>query len=160
MATLASKPLMAAGSGPYVQIAVICETFIKGEQSHALSLINIIEGIGVGGDDPQQMPPTTIGPPLKLVVNLWAGGTRGRYTLKLRPEAPSGLQDDMIEIGSVQFSGDAGVDTIVPMPSYEFTEEGIYWFDVLLVTPGEVDGQLLTRISFKVDYQPVVTLRR
>jgi hypothetical protein len=144
-----------------VQIAVICETFIKGEQTHALSLINVVEGITLGGPDPRAIPSATIGPPLKLVINLWAGSTRGRYMLKLRPEAPSGIQDDEIEIVSFQFAGEGdGKDTIVPMPSYEFSEEGMYWFDVLLAQADEAGGQLLTRIPFKVDYQQTVTLPR
>jgi len=149
-------------SGPYVQIAVLCETFIKGEQSHALSLINIIEGVTVAGDGPN-MPPAKVGPPLKLVINLWAGSARGRYSLKLRPEAPSGLQDDLIEVAQPNFGAPGtglGLDHIVPMPEYEMTEEGTHWFDVLLTPVGEDDGQLLTRIPFVIAYQPTVTLRR
>jgi hypothetical protein len=147
-----------ASSGPYVQTAVLCETFIKGEQSHALSLINIIEGIGVAGTDPREMPHTTIGPPLKIVINLWAGQAKGRYSLKLRPEAPSGLQGDLIELVLVQFAAPTGlgVDTIMPMPPYEITEEGTHWFDVILTAPGEEEGELLTRIPFTVQYQPAV----
>lgn len=153
---------MAATGGPYVQAAVLCETFIKGEQSHALSLINVIEGIGVAGPDPKEMPPTTIGPPLKLVINLWAGSARGRYSLKLRPVAPSGLEDDVIDVGFVEFGGVAGglgVDTILAFPGYEFTEPGAYWFDVLLTEIGEDDGQVLTRVPFTIQYQPGVTIR-
>jgi hypothetical protein len=147
---------MAADTGgPYVQVAALCETFIRGEQSHALSLINILEGITVGGLDPDEMPPVTIGPPLKLVINLWAGRTRGRYSLKLRPEEPSGLQGDLISLGPLQFAdtGARGVDAILPMPSYEITEEGITWFDVLFGGKGQ-DDRLLTRIPFSVAYQP------
>jgi hypothetical protein len=142
-------------SGPYVQVAVICETFIKGAQSGALSVINVLEGITVTGSDPDEMPPVTIGPPLKLVINLWAGQTRGRYSLKLRPEEPSGLQGDPITIGPLQFgdTGARGVDAILPMPSYDFTEEGLHWFDVLFGGKGQED-RLLTRIPFGVTYQP------
>ena len=147
---------MATGSsGPHVQVAVICETFIKGAQSGALSLINILEGITVGGSDPDEMPPVTIGPPLKLVINVWAGQARGRYSLKLRPEEPSGVQGDLMTLGAIQFTdvGARGVDTIMPMPDFEITEEGITWFDVLFSGKGQGD-QLLTRIPFAVVYQP------
>ena len=144
-----------SSGGPYVQVAVLCETFIKGAQSGALSLINIIEGITVGGTDPDEMPPFTLGPPLKLVVNLWAGQTKGRYSLKLRPEEPSGLQGDPINLGPIQFAdtGARGVDAILPMPSYEVTEEGTYWFDVLFAGK-EQEDLMLTRIPFSVVYQP------
>jgi hypothetical protein len=153
--------MSASSGGPYVQLAVLCEAFIKGEQSHALSLINIVEGITVAGAEPQ-MPPARIGPPLKIIINLWAGAARGRYSLKLRPETPSGLQDDPLELGPVNFGtpgGGLGVDTIREMPEYELTEEGTYWFDVFLTAVGEDEGQFLTRIPFIISYQPTVVLR-
>jgi hypothetical protein len=147
--------------GPYVQIAAICETFIKGEQSHALSLINIVEGWSGAGPE-SEMPSAHIGAPLKLVINLWAGQARGRYSLKLRQEAPSGIQDDPIDIAEVQFNEltGLGVDTILQMPEYDFTEQGTYWFDVLLGDPGDGDGELLTRIPFSISYRQTVTIRR
>jgi hypothetical protein len=154
---------LASNSGPYVQTAVLCETFIKGEQTHALSIINVIEGIGLAGPERDLPEGTSIGPPLKLIINLWAGRALGRFFLKLRPEAPSGIQDEAVDLGEVQFSGGAGasgVDTIVPMPRYEFTEAGTYWFDVLLSSGDDDDLQLLTRIPFTVTYQQTVNLRR
>ena len=138
--------------GPYVQIAVLCETFIKGAQTGALSLINIVETVNVAGSDPREMPPAVIGPPLKIVINLWAGRAQGRYDLKLTPWAPSGLQGNPIDLGSIQFTGTPGVDTIVPMPPYELSEEGPYWFDVVLAAPGDDEGQTLTRIPVNVKY--------
>ena len=46
------------------------------------------------------------------------------------------------------------------MPPYEFTEEGTYWFDVLLApADGGGDLQLLTRIPLIVTYQPGVSIR-
>ena len=148
---------MAVGdSGPHVQVAVLCETFIRGAESGALSLINVIEGITVAGSDPDEMPPVTIGPPLKLVINLWAGQAKGRYSLKLRPEAPSGLQGDVIELGPIHFGAAAqglGVDAIRMMPQHEMSEEGTHWFDVLFGGRDQED-RMLTRIPFTVTYQP------
>lgn len=43
---------------------------------------------------------------------------------------------------------------IVPMPEYEITEEGTYWFDLLFSPGGEQDDRLLTRLPFTVVYQP------
>jgi hypothetical protein len=84
------------------------------------------------------------------------------YSPKLRQEAPSGIQDDPIDIAEVQFSEftGLGIDTIVPMPEYDLDEQGTYWFDVLLGHPGDSDGQLLTRIPFTLTYRQTVTLRR
>ena len=139
-----------ANGGPYVQVAVLCETFIKGAQSGNLSLINLIEGMTIVGTD-DEIPSLKIGPPLKLVIGLWAGTTRGRYPLSLRPEAPSGLQGELIKLPPVHFRGAMGADTILPMPEYEITEEGTTWFDVLF-SPGGDEDDLLTRIPFSVAY--------
>lgn len=59
------------------------------------------------------MPPFTIGAPLKLVIGLWAGQAKGRYSLKLRPEEPSGIQGELINLPPLQFTdtGARGVDT-------------------------------------------------
>ncbi len=145
-----------ANGGPYVQIAALCQTFIRGAESGQLSLINIVEGATVVGEDPDEMPSLTIGPPLKLIINLFAGQTKGRYSLSLRPEAPSGLQGDLIKLPQARFSGQGpnGVNIIVPMPGYEITEEGTYWFDLLFSPGSGQDDRLLTRLPFTVVYQP------
>lgn len=145
-----------SNGGPYVQTAVLCNTFIRGAETGQLSLINIIEGATVTGLDPDEMPSLTIGPPLKLIINLFAGQTKGRYALSLRPEAPSGLQGDMLRLPQARFSGQGanGVDIIVPMPEYEITEEGTYWFDLLFSPGSGQDDRLLTRLPFTVVYQP------
>jgi hypothetical protein len=68
--------MASSNGGPYVHAAVLCQTFIKGEQSHALSLINILDTVTIGGADPDEMPPVALGPggiSATLVVNLWAG---------------------------------------------------------------------------------------
>ena len=93
-----------ANGGPYVQVAALCQTFIRGAESGQLSLINVLEGMTVVGPDPDEMPPVTIGPQMKLVIGLWAGHTKGRYRLKLRPEAPSGLQGDPIDLPPLRFA--------------------------------------------------------
>jgi hypothetical protein len=140
--------------GPHVQIACFCEKIIRGAQTGSLNIINIIDGVGIVGSDPDEMPSFSLENVL-VVVNLWAGLTRGRYSLKLRPEAPSGIQGDMLEIGTLNFTGDAGIDTIRPMPPFEVTEEGVYWFDVVYSGQDKED-RVLTRIRLNVTYQPQV----
>jgi hypothetical protein len=117
-------------------------------------MINIIDGVAVVGPDPDEMPPFSIAN-LRIVVNLWAGQAKGRYALKLRPEEPSGLQGEPINLGSLNFTtAQPGIDTIRPMPPYEVTEEGKYWFDVLLSPGRGEEDRLLTRIPLTVTYQP------
>jgi hypothetical protein len=146
--------------GPYVQLALFAEKFIRGAQTGALSIINMVDAVGVRGDNPNQMPPFQM-EQLMVFVNLWAGDAKGRYEILLRPQEPSGLYGDPLDIGPVNFVPTAkGVDIARQMPPYEITEEGTTWFDVLLAPPGEDDGQLLTRIPFEINYQPTVTLRR
>lgn len=146
--------------GPHVQLALFAEKFIRGAQSGALSVINIIDGITVQGPSLNEMPPFSLGQ-VMIFINLWADKTKGRYTIKLRPQEPSGLYGDLIEIGPANFTATAlGVDIARQMPPYEITEEGTSWFDVMLVAPGDEDGQILTRIPFNVTYQPMVTLQQ
>lgn len=146
-------------SGPHVQIAAFAELFIRGAQTGALSVINIVDGVTVTGPDLNEMPPFSLGR-YKLIINLWADKAKGRYFLKLRPHEPSGLEGDPIDLTPVNFKATAlGVDHIQQAPPFEVSEEGTYWFDLLLVAPGEDDGQLLTRIPFNVQYQPGVTIQ-
>lgn len=145
------------GGGPHVQVAVFVDRFIRGAQSGSLSLINIIDGATMVGEDPNEMPPFSLGH-LTIVIGLWAGQTKGRYTVSLRPEQPSGVQGELIPLGSVNFpdTGARGVDIIQQM-SYEVSEEGTYWFDVLFSPGAGQDDRALTRIPLRVAYQPQPT---
>ena len=147
-----------ANDGPHVQLALFAEKFIRGAQSGALSVINIIDTVGVQGPNLSEMPPISMAQ-FMIFISLWADEARGRYTIVLRPQAPSGLYGDLIEIGPANFASTSlGVDIARPMAPYEISEEGTTWFDVMLVAPGDEEGQLLTRIPFNVTYQPTVTL--
>jgi len=117
---------MATGDrGPYVQVATFTEKIIQGAQSGALSVINMLDTVHVAGEDPNEMPPFQL-ENLTVVINLWAGETRGRYALKLRPELPSGIQGDPIDLGPLNFSGPGaeGIDTIRPMPPLRSRKKG------------------------------------
>jgi hypothetical protein len=139
--------------GPYVQAATFCETIIRGAETGRLSIINIIDGLTVVGPDPNNMPSVSLAN-LRVVITLWAGQAQGRYMIMLRPEVPSGLQGDLINLGSVNFSNQPGIDIALPMPPYEITEEGKYWFDVILSPGQDGEDQLLSRIPLTVQYQP------
>lgn len=136
--------------GPYVATAVFCERAIQ-ERDGVLSLIRMIDKItnalaGPSPAVPNEMPPVPVN--LTLVVVLKPGGARGRYTVKVRPEAPSGQRLPEVE-APVSFSGapDAGANLLFNVNMIA-TEEGLYWFDVLL------DEQLLTRTPLRIEYSP------
>jgi hypothetical protein len=147
---------MALGDGgPHVQTAVLCEKVLR-DANGGLSLISIVEGVAAtafGPDVPDEMPALSL-EGLFLVVTLWADKTKGRYELKVRPEAPSGIQEQPLVL-PVNFreTGNKGVDTILPMP-YTVTEEGVYWFDILFASPTGGEDRLLSRIPLNVMYQP------
>jgi len=83
-----------------------------------------------------------------ILISLKSGKARGRNTIRLRPEAPSGLKfpDQLLP---VLFEGeDRGVNLILNL-NLVVEQEGVYWFDVLL------EEQLLTRIPLRVLYQRI-----
>lgn len=139
--------------GPHVQIAAFCEKAIRA-QGGGLSLISVVEAItqtAVGPDAPDEMPPFSLDR-VTLVLTLWAGQTKGRYTIRLRPEQPSGLQREPINL-PIQFqeTGAKGVDIITQIP-FVIEEEGLYWFDVLF-SAKDLGDRLLTRIPLHVLYR-------
>ena len=73
---------------------------------------------------------------------------RGKATLKVVPNTPSGAQMPASET-SVLFEGEErGVAFVTPM-GFVANEEGLYWFDVL------INDVRLTRIPLRVIYQKI-----
>jgi hypothetical protein len=141
---------MTRSDGPFVAVATFCESVIEAKDA-TLSLIRMVDRVIVhaqGPEVPENMPPQTV--PVTLVVALKSGAARGRQTISVRPEAPSGRQLDRVEL-PVLFEGeDRGQNVIIQM-QFPVEEEGLYWFDVLL-------GQaLLTRVPLRFVYQRLQT---
>ncbi|MBI4319043.1 MAG: hypothetical protein HY675_11185 [Chloroflexi bacterium] len=139
---------MANETGPYLQVAVLCEKVLQ-EASGVLSLIRIIDRIthtSMGPGVLEEMPVVPIN--VFAVVSLKSGSARGRHTLTLRPEDPSGMK--LPEVSqSILFEGeDRGVNFVANI-ALQAKYEGLYWFDVLL------DGQVWTRMPLRVMYQQV-----
>jgi hypothetical protein len=134
-------------TGPYLAVAALCEKVIEDKQG-VLSLIRIVDRIVanvVAPDVPAAMPPIPVS--LTAVVILRSGEARGRHSLKIRLEEPSGLQQGTTEI-PVFFEGeDRGMNAVIPLQIVA-REEGLYWFDVL------VNDELLSRIPLRLIYQP------
>lgn len=138
---------MLGDKGPYLAVAVICERALQ-EQDGVISLIRVIDRITVGAsgpDVPYDMPPVPIN--FTVVIALKSGSARGRHTLKLTPEDPSGLKLNTLEM-PVHFEGeDRGANLIVQF-GLTAEMEGLYWIDAYFA------DDLLTRIPLRVIYQP------
>jgi hypothetical protein len=136
-----------ANDGPYLAMALFCERVLK-EEDGTLSFIRVVDRVTVsaqGSQVPDALP--TIGLALQMVIGLKAGRARGRGTLLVCHEAPSGLQKDIAAV-PVLFEGeDRGVNLHVEL-NFQVNQEGLHWFPVRL------DGRLITRIPLRVFYAP------
>jgi hypothetical protein len=135
-----------SSGGPYVAMATFCEKVLH-EKDGVLSIIRAIDRVmittsGVGA--PAEMPPNVINYP--IVITLRSGFAKGRFNLTLRPQSPSGKIFGQLSIG-VLLEGDDRSANIVLNAAIPLSEEGLYWFDVLL------EEQLLTRIPMRLIYQ-------
>lgn len=138
-------------------IAVLCEQAIEAKDGR-ISVINVVEQVThgrAGPDVPDEMPSFNF--QVKAVIELVGAAAKGRYTVKLRPEGPSGLQLAAREF-PVQFGQGSGVRLIGDL-QMEIVEEGPHWIDVILVKGrGDVkEEELLTRMPLNVLYQPQKT---
>lgn len=135
-------------SGPYLVAALLCEKVLQ-EKDETISVIRIIDRITLTVSalgSPETIPSTTIN--LSALISLKSGSAKGRGTVKLRVETPSGLKlpDQLLP---VLFEGDdRGVNLIIAF-NMVIDQEGVYWFDILL------DEQLFTRIPLRILYQRI-----
>lgn len=136
--------------GPFIQAAALCEQVIE-DKTGVLSLIRMVDTIThteARPDAPIDMPPVTY--PLKMVIMLKSGRSRGRHELKITPELPSGEIKHTFT-RSIQLEGEErGTNNIINM-LFTFTMEGLYWFNIYL------DDSLLSRIPMRIKYNRIVT---
>jgi hypothetical protein len=133
-------------TGPYLIMAALCERAIR-EVDNVVSVIRVadkVTGRIVGPVIPDVLPPVPVS--LTLVIMLRAGQARGSYTLRIRPEPPSGPPLAETEV-PVSFTGtpEMGANLIVNL-TMAVDQEGAYWITVLL------NDDLLTRIPLLVEY--------
>lgn len=147
-------------TGPYVAAALFCERVLQ-EGDGVLSAIRIIDQQilhALGTELPADMPPAIMS--ATLLITLKAGQTRGRYAVRVAPEAPSGEQLPAVDF-AVNFhggDGEQGINLVVPL-QMQVAQEGLYWFDVLWLDSRSeaTEPALLTRVPLRVVYQPVAT---
>jgi hypothetical protein len=141
-------------TGPHLIVAVLCERVLT-EADGVLSVIRIVDQItqtANGPEAPDQMPPFILDS-LTMLIGLRSDQARGRYGIKIRPEAPGGFQMPSAEQAIQLQSGPTGTNLIVPLV-LPISEEGVYWFDVFLTGPAPQEDRLLTRVPLEIVYQP------
>ncbi len=100
------------------------------------------------------MPPIPVQFTLLLVMK--SGGARGRYTIRLTMEAPSGEpMPTELQLPLLLEGEDRGVNMVIPV-GITAEQEGLYWFDVWFADPRvpEREQELLTRVPLRIVYQP------
>ena len=94
------------------------------------------------------MPPFPVN--LTVVIVLKSGSARGRHSIRLTVEAPSGEQLPQEASMPVLLEGEErGVNLLLNL-GFQAELEGLYWFNVHFGT----QDVLLTRIPLRVVYQP------
>jgi len=134
--------------GPYLQMAVICERVLR-EEDGVLSVIRIIDRLThtiVAREMPDPLPPVEY--TIWFALAFKSGAARGRHSLKIVQEEPSGLRRDLFE-QSIMLEGQERGANFVAEVRTKFEQEGLYWFDVFL------SDQFMTRMPFKLEYNLV-----
>jgi hypothetical protein len=129
-------------------MAVICERVLQ-EQDGVLSVIRIVDRLThtiVGREMPDPLPPVPY--TVWFALGFKSGSARGRHTLKIVQEQPSGLRTDLLE-HSIMLEGEDRGANFVAQVQAKFEQEGIYWFDVFL------SDQFMTRMPFRLTYNLV-----
>lgn len=132
--------------GPFLSVASFVDMPIE-DKTGTLSLIRMIDRSvlqSYGEGLPEEMPkrPTT----LTLVVGLKSGAARGRHTLSVKPEAPSGLKLTPMDL-PVHFEGEDRGQNFILHVNLTVEEEGLYWFDIY------VGAERLTRVPLRFLYE-------
>jgi hypothetical protein len=141
-------------TGPHLVVAALCEKVLT-EADGVLSVIRIVDRItqsATGPEAPDEMPPFILDT-LTMLVALRSDQARGRYGIKIRPEAPGGFQMPSAEQGIHLQSGPSGTNLILPLV-VPISTEGVYWFDIFLTGPAPQRERLLTRVPLEIVYQP------
>ncbi len=141
-------------TGPHLLVAALFEKVLQ-EQDGVLSAIRLIDRVTQSTTDPdapEQMPPF-LTDNLTMLVCLRSDQARGRYGIKVRPEAPGGFQLPAMEQAIQLQPGANGANLILPLV-LPITQESVFWFDVFLTGPAPQPDRLLTRVPLEVVYSP------
>jgi hypothetical protein len=142
---------MPGTDGPFLNAAILCERVLT-EVDGARSVIRIVDRIVVGampasagGAVPRDMPTTAV--QLTTLIRLISGAARGRATLRLALQNPSGMLEAPMDM-PVQFEGEDRAVVLTVNLALTLQLEGLYQVVVSL------DDELLSKIPLRVVYQP------
>lgn len=141
-----------SSAGPHVQLAVFCEKVLE-EKSGTISVVRIIDTwltTAVGPSAPAQMDPIALN--VTYVLALMAGAARGRHTITLELEEPSGLSRPLSQFDANFSNPNTGINFVFNTPLI-CEHEGVYWMNALIGFPGEQPNTLLSRTPLTVRYQ-------
>lgn len=142
-------------TGPHIAVATLCERVLT-EGDGVLSIIRIVDRLiqtATGPEPPEQMPPFLVGDrDLRMVIALKSDQARGRVTVKIVVEDPSGARIPVGESDVTLQPGNLGANFNIGL-NFAVQHEGVYWFDVLLGGPRNQQDQLMTRVPLEVVYQ-------
>jgi hypothetical protein len=136
------------GTGPHLDVAVICEDFIQ-EKDGTYSVVRLVNRLTMHDTAPE--PGTVVVLPLKLLVGFKAGGIIGPRTFSLYLDTPSGQRREFLKDCPLNFQGgDTGfVAPIQILLPYE--GDGTYWIDVIS------DHKQHSRIPLTIKYDKGVS---
>jgi len=127
---------------PYLTAAFFCEKVLE-EKNGSLSAIRIADRVEV--EEPSFELPKDVKPgfALSALVAVKSGPAKGKFTLKIVSESPSGKRSEGPVLPVTLEGGDHGQNFIVNFVMH-LGEQGVYWFDVIF------EEQVLTRIPLMV----------
>jgi hypothetical protein len=140
-------------TGPHLAAALVCERVIT-EGDGVLSIIRVVDRLiqtATGADPPDAMPPLLVNN-LSMVLALKSDQARGRFTVKVWIEAPSGRGQQLGEQDINLQPGNSGANLVIGL-QLGLEEEGVYWMDVILGGPRGQADERLTRVPLEVVYQ-------
>lgn len=135
-------------AGPYVKAALLCEQVIEGKDN-VLSLIRVVDRVihtAIGPEAPSEMP--AVQHRLKLVIMLISGDALGRHEVRVDVRQPSGLLQPGPTI-TVRMEAPNRGHNIVLDSTFQFSQEGPYWFEVYF----DDQTEPLTKTPLEVIYQ-------
>lgn len=137
------------GDGPFLQTAMICERVLQ-EQDGVVSAIRVIDRIFfILGPDGQPLNPKH---PITFLIMFKSGAARGRYSVQVEREQPSGHKSGPLFEAPVLCEGEERGVNLIVNATFEPEQEGLYWFDVLF------EGKRITRIPLRAVFQPIPTV--
>jgi hypothetical protein len=131
-------------TGPYIQIAVLCEKVLQENTGH-MSLIRITDQLQIAGVNKDMQPMPVM---LYAVVAFKAGFAHGKFRVKIVGTTPSKTEFVASEQATYFEGEDRGVNVVFVL-NMVLPEEGVFWFDVLL------EGTFVTRVPLRITYQQI-----